>query len=86
MVTKSPSLVATPAFTGVSIKVGATEEIVAARTTQLAIIVVEFVAAARAPAPVFALGLSLSGVFNRFRIWQQAMILVRVGGHSKLFT
>jgi hypothetical protein len=51
--------------TPVSIKIRATEEILAARTAQLALFVVEFVTAARAPAPVFALGLTPSGVLNR---------------------
>jgi hypothetical protein len=36
----------------------------AARATQLALFIVEFVAAARAPAPVFTLGLTRTGPLN----------------------
>jgi hypothetical protein len=55
----------------------------AAWAAQLALFIVEFVAAARAPAPVFTLDPTRSGVFNRR--WRRARILVLVGGHSKLF-
>ena len=57
----------------------------AAWAAQLALFIVEFVAAARAPAPVFTLDFTRSGVFNRRGIRQRARILVLVGGHSKLF-
>ena len=55
----------------------------AARAAQLALFIVEFVAAARAPAPVITLDLTRSGVFNRRG--RRARILVLIGGHSKLF-
>ena len=57
----------------------------AARAAQLALFIVEFVAATRAPAPVFPFDLVQSGVLNRRGIRQRARFLVRVGGHSKLF-
>ena len=41
--------------TAASIKIRTTEEIMAARAAQLALFIVEFMAAARAPAPVFSL-------------------------------
>ena len=57
----------------------------AARAAQLALFIVEFVAAARTRAPVFPLDLTRSGVLNRRGIRRRAGFLVRVGGHSKLF-
>ena len=56
-----------------------------ARAAQLAFLVVKFVAAARAPAPVFALDLKRSRALNRRGVWQRARMFVLVGGHSKLF-
>jgi hypothetical protein len=57
----------------------------AARAAQLALLILEFVAAARAPAPVFTLDLKRSGYLNRSGVWQRARMFVLVGGHSKLF-
>jgi len=68
-----------------SIKIRATEEIVAARAAQLAFLNVEFVAAARASAPMFTPDLKRSGSLNRSGVWQRARMFVLVGGHSKLF-
>ncbi len=42
----------------------------AARAAQLALLILEFVAAARAPAPVFTLDLKRSGYLNRSGVWQ----------------
>jgi hypothetical protein len=67
-----------------SIEIGATEEIMAARTAQLAFLIMKFMAAARAPAPVFALDFTPGGVLNRRGVRQRARILVRICGHSKL--
>ncbi len=44
----------------VSIKIRATQEVMAARAAQLALFIVEFMAAARTPAPVFVLDLTRS--------------------------
>ncbi len=49
----------------VSIEIRATEEVMAAGAVQLTFLIVKFVTAARAPAPVFAVGLIQSGVLNR---------------------
>ena len=57
----------------------------AARAVQLALFIVEFVAAARTPAPVFALDLTRGGALNRCGIRWRARILVRVGSHPKRF-
>ena len=56
----------------------------AARAAQLALFIVQFVTAPRAPAPVFALGLTRIGALNRRGIRQRERNLVRVGGYSKL--
>ena len=56
----------------------------AARAAQLTPLILKFVAAARAPAPVFALDLRRIGasILRGFR--QRASILVPIGSHSKL--
>jgi len=57
----------------------------AARAAQLTFLIVKFVAAARAPAPMFTFDLTRGGVLNRRGIRQRVRMFVLVGGHSKLF-
>jgi hypothetical protein len=56
----------------------------ATRAVQLTPLIVKFVAATRAPAPVFTLDLTRIGASIPHGIRQRARILVRVGSHCKL--
>jgi hypothetical protein len=64
------------------IEIRATEEIMAAWAAQLTFLVVKFVAAARAPAPRFALDLTRIGALNRCGIRHRETLLIQVGCHS----
>jgi hypothetical protein len=63
------------------IKIRTTQEIVAARTAQLALLILELMAAARTPAPVFALNVARGAVFHRFGFFKGAGILALAVGH-----
>jgi hypothetical protein len=75
-----------PAREGVvSIELRAAKEIMAAWAAQLTFLIVKFVAATGAPAPMFALDLTRIGVLNRRVIRQRERLLVWVSRHSKHF-
>jgi hypothetical protein len=68
--------------TAASIEIGAAQEVIAAWAAQLAPFIVEFVAAARAPAPVFTLDITGGVVYLRWELSRRTGIL-SVSGHRR---